>query len=211
MTEFTAHTGTAVPLRIGDVDTDQIIPARFCTNPEKTGFKDALFADWRADPRFVLNETRFRGASVLVAAENFGAGSSREAAVWALADYGFRAVISPRFADIFRGNAWMNGLLAVTAPLSFVERVWQAVEADPSTPVTVDLAALQVRAAGLSHPFEVDADTRDRLLRGVDAIGATLAFEDEIKAYERTRVPTPVTGRAAAFPPSHDTPSLERS
>ncbi|MGW7419526.1 3-isopropylmalate dehydratase small subunit [Streptomyces sp. NPDC054813] len=193
------HVGTAVPLRLRDVDTDQIIPARFCTNTERTGFADGLFADRRADDSgFVLDAPRHRGASVIVAAENFGTGSSREAAVWALAEHGIRAVLSPRFGDIFRANAWFNGLYAVTVPQSFVDAVWRAVDADPATEVRVDLADLTVTVAGLVQPFALDADTQIRLLRGQDAIGAALHHEDDVRAYETRRAPTPTT--TARFP-----------
>ncbi|TDT40084.1 3-isopropylmalate dehydratase small subunit [Streptomyces sp. BK208] len=193
------HVGTAVPLRVRDVDTDQIIPARFCTNTERTGFADGLFADRRADDSgFVLDDPRHRGASVIVAAENFGTGSSREAAVWALAEHGIRVVLSPRFGDIFRANAWFNGLYAVTVPQSFVDAVWRAVDADPATEVRVDLADLTVTGAGIVQPFALDADTQIRLLRGQDAIGATLHHEDDVRAYETHRAPTPTT--TARFP-----------
>lgn len=193
MGRFSTHTGTAVPLRVRDVDTDQIIPARFCTNPHRTGFADGLFADRRTDPAFRLHEARYRTATVLVAAENFGCGSSREAAVWALAEHGIRVVLSSRFGDIFQANAWLNGLLAVRVAPWFVESLWAAIEEDPVVAVTVDLREQRVTAAGHSHPIEVDADTRDRLLRGVDPIGATLLHEHEIRAFERDRHPTPTT------------------
>jgi len=193
MTSSGVHTGRAMPLRVQNVDTDQIIPARFCTNTEKTGFADALFADWRAQPDFALGQPPYDGADVLVAAENFGTGSSREAAVWALSNYGFRAVVSPRFGDIFRNNAWQNGLMAITAPANFVEALWEAIEQDPQTPVVIDLGTLRVSGAGRIHTFALDADTQDRLLRGFDPIEATLQHEDGISAYERAREPTPTT------------------
>ncbi|MBC6463122.1 3-isopropylmalate dehydratase small subunit [Actinomadura sp. HBU206391] len=185
MRPFTVHTGTAVPLRIADVDTDQIIPARFCTRSTRTGHADALFADWRADPAFVLNDPAFRRATVLVAGPDFGIGSSREYAVWALADYGFRVVIAERFGDIFRANAMLNGLPAIRLPAAMVTRLWELIEADPATPVTVDLLRCEVRCADLTWEFELDEDTRSRLLSGQDAIGATLRHEADITAYER--------------------------
>ena len=190
MEKFTVHTGTAVPLRRSNVDTDQIIPARFCVRSSRTGHADALFADWRDDPSFVLNRPEHRGASVLVAGNDFGTGSSREYAVWALQDYGFRAVVAPRFGDIFRGNSLMNGLLTVVAPGDVVERLWELVEAEPTTPVTVDLERCEVRCADLVQPFAIDAEARHRLLSGLDPIAATLRLEDAIAAYERARRPT---------------------
>ena len=187
MRPLTVHTGTAVPLRIAGVDTDQIIPARFCTRSTRTGHADALFADWRTDPAFVLNDPAYHGATVLIAGPNFGIGSSREYAVWALADYGFRVVIAERFGDIFRGNAMLNGLPALRLPAAAVARLWELVEADPATPVTVDLRRCEIRCGGLSWEFELDEDTRSRLMSGLDAIGATLRHETEIAAYERRR------------------------
>ncbi|MDI3389992.1 3-isopropylmalate dehydratase small subunit [Streptomyces sp. B-S-A8] len=199
MEKFTVHSGTAVPLRRTDVDTDQIIPVRFCASTSRTGHADALFADWRAEDGFVLEEPERRGASVLLAGQDFGTGSSREYAVWALQDYGFRAVIAPRFGDIFRGNSLMNGLLTVVAPDAVVERLWELTEADPAVPVTVDLERLQVRCAGLVQGFTLDEDARRRLLCGLDAIADTLRFEADIAAYEATRRPAlPVTRRPSA-------------
>ncbi|MDH2427997.1 3-isopropylmalate dehydratase small subunit [Sphaerisporangium sp. TRM90804] len=190
MTSFTVHTGTAVPLRRSDVDTDQIIPARFCTNPLRTGFAAALFADWRTDPGFPLDDPRYRGATVLVAGDNFGVGSSREAAVWALHNFGFRAILAPRFGDIFRANSLMNGLLTVTVPAPVAERLQLAAETDPATRITVDLRRLRVRAPGLTQPFTLDADVRDRLLAGLDPIAATLRHEADLTAYEWRRRPS---------------------
>ncbi|MEV5241382.1 3-isopropylmalate dehydratase small subunit [Streptomyces cinnamoneus] len=189
MEKFTVHTGTAVPLRRSDVDTDQIIPARFCVSSSRTGHAASLFADWREDPEFVLNRPAHRGATVLVAGNDFGTGSSREYAVWALQDYGFKAVIAPRYGDIFRGNSLLNGLLTVVVPAGVVERLWQLIEADPAVGVVVDLERLEVRCAGLVQPFALDEDVRARLLAGHDTISATLQYEDEIAAYERGRRP----------------------
>jgi 3-isopropylmalate/(R)-2-methylmalate dehydratase small subunit len=174
MEKFISHTGTAVPLRRSNVDTDQIIPAVYLKRVTRTGFEDGLFAAWRADPDFVLNHPERAGASVLVAGPDFGTGSSREHAVWALQDYGFKAVISARFADIFRGNSFKGGLLTVTLPQETVERIWAAIEADSTTEVTVDLEAREVRCGDLVAPFEIDDYTRWRLMEGLDDIGLTL-------------------------------------
>ena len=187
MTPFTVHTGTAVPLRRRDVDTDQIIPSDYLKRVTRTGFEDGLFAQWRSEGDFVLDRPEHAGASVLIAGEDFGTGSSREHAVWALQDWGFRAVISPRFADIFRGNAPKNGLLPVVLSADVVERLQSMVEADPALPVTVDLERREVRAGDLTAAFDVDESTRWRLLNGYDDIGLTLRHEDEIAAYEATR------------------------
>jgi 3-isopropylmalate/(R)-2-methylmalate dehydratase small subunit len=204
MKQFVRHTGTAVPMRRSDVDTDQIIPVRFLTLSQRTGHAPALFADWRDDPDFELNRPQYRGASILVAGNDFGTGSSREYAVWALQDYGFRVVIAPRFGDIFRGNSLMNGLLAVQLPEQVVTRLWDAVEADPAIPVTVDLEALEVRFAGHREPFAVQESARARMLAGLDPIGATLLRENEIAGYERRRraaLPT-TSGLPAASAPT---------
>src|SRR3954451_2125616 len=174
MEPFTTHTGTALPLRRSDVDTDQIIPAVYLKRITRHGFEDALFAAWRQDPDFVLVRPEYAGATVLVAGPNFGTGSSREHAVWALADYGFRVVISPRFADIFRGNSGKNGLLTAVVAQDLVEQIWALVEADPTVPVTVDLVSREVRVGGLVAHFDVDDYTRWRLLEGLDDIGITL-------------------------------------
>jgi 3-isopropylmalate/(R)-2-methylmalate dehydratase small subunit len=189
MQKFTVHSGTAAPLRRSDIDTDQIIPGRFCTTHSRTGYAAGLFADWRADPEFVLCRPAYRGVSILVAGENFGTGSSREHAVWALQDFGFRVVIAPRFADIFRANSLMAGLLTVTLTAPTVESLWATLEAAPATEVTVDLEAMTVRAAGMVEPFTLDPDIRARVLAGLDQIDATLEFEAEIAAYERHRRP----------------------
>jgi 3-isopropylmalate/(R)-2-methylmalate dehydratase small subunit len=188
MDKFTVHTGTAVPLRRSNVDTDQIIPAVYLKRVTRTGFDDGLFQAWRAnEPDFVLNQDRFDGASVLVAGPDFGTGSSREHAVWALLDYGFKVVISPRFADIFRGNSLKAGLLTVQLPEKVVQRLWDDVEEAPDTAVTVDLIERNVRWAGEIHDFALDDYTRWRLLEGLDDIGLTLRHTDEIAGYERTR------------------------
>jgi 3-isopropylmalate/(R)-2-methylmalate dehydratase small subunit len=187
--KFTVHTGTAVPLRRSNVDTDQIIPAEYLKRVTRTGFEDGLFAAWRKDPDFVLNRSEYGGSSILVAGADFGTGSSREHAVWALQDYGFRAVLSPRFGDIFRGNAGKSGLLTARVEHDVVERLWATVEADPSTPVTVDLVARQVIAGEVVAPFDVDDYTRWRLLEGLDDIGLTLRHVDEIERFEAGRPP----------------------
>jgi 3-isopropylmalate/(R)-2-methylmalate dehydratase small subunit len=187
MEKFTVHTGTAVPLRRSNVDTDQIIPAEYLKRVTRTGFEDGLFAAWRKDPGFVLNRPEHTGASILVAGTDFGTGSSREHAVWALQDYGFRAVISPRFGDIFRGNAGKSGLLTACIDQEVVERLWATVEAEPTAPVTIDLVARRVSAGGTATPFEVDDYTRWRLLEGLDDIGLTLRHVDKIELFEATR------------------------
>jgi 3-isopropylmalate/(R)-2-methylmalate dehydratase small subunit len=187
MDAFTTHTGTAVPLRRSNVDTDQIIPAVYLKRITRTGFEDGLFAAWRADPGFVLNQSQYDGATILVAGPEFGTGSSREHAVWALQNYGFRVVISPRFADIFRGNSLKGGLLTVQVPEDVVEHIWAVVEADPSTQITVDLTAQTVSFAGESVPFEMDPYGRWRLLEGLDDIGLTLRHADAIEQFEEAR------------------------
>ncbi len=187
MEAFTTHTGRALPLRRSNVDTDQIIPAVYLKRVTRTGFEDALFAAWRADPDFVLNKPEHAGASVLVAGPEFGTGSSREHAVWALQNYGFRAVISARFADIFRGNSLKGGLLTVELPQPTVERLLDLVEADPTVEVTVDLRERKVRAGDIVAAFELDDYTRWRLLEGLDDIGLTLRHVDAIDEYERAR------------------------
>ena len=188
MEKFTAHTGRVVPLRRSNVDTDQIIPAHWLKKVTRNGFEDGLFEAWRKDADFVLNQPQYAGASILVAGPEFGTGSSREHAVWALENYGFRAVISSRFADIFRGNSLKNGLLTVILPQEAVERIWALVEADPTAEVTVDLEAREVRAEGLdSVPFELDENVRWRLLNGLDDISITLQQESEISEFEANR------------------------
>jgi 3-isopropylmalate/(R)-2-methylmalate dehydratase small subunit len=187
MQKFTTHTGRALPLRRSNVDTDQIIPAVYLKRVTRTGFEDGLFAAWRSDPDFVLNKPQYAGADVLVAGPDFGTGSSREHAVWALQNYGFRAVISPRFADIFRGNSLKGGLLTVLIDEDAVEALWQAIEADPSIEVTVDLAGREVRYATVVLPFEIDDYTRWRLMEGLDDIGLTLRHAEDVDAFESTR------------------------
>jgi 3-isopropylmalate/(R)-2-methylmalate dehydratase small subunit len=187
MEKFTTHTGRALPLRRSNVDTDQIIPAVYLKRVTRTGFEDGLFAAWRADPDFVLNKAEYAGADVLVAGPDFGTGSSREHAVWALQNYGFKAVISPRFADIFRGNSLKGGLLTVLIAEADVEALWQAIEADPTLPVTVDLVGREVRYAHVVLPFEIDDYTRWRLMEGLDDIGLTLRHADDVDIFEATR------------------------
>jgi len=187
MDAFTVHIGRAVPLRRSNVDTDQIIPAEYLKRVSRTGFADGLFASWRADADFVLNDGRYDGATVLLAGPDFGTGSSREHAVWALQDYGFRAVISPRFGDIFRGNATKAGLLPVALPAADVEALLDLVEADPSAAITVDLRSREVRAGDVVAAFDIDDYTRWRLLEGLDDIGLTLRHVDDIAAFEARR------------------------
>ena len=187
MDKFETHTGIAAPLRRSAVDTDQIIPAVYLKRVTKTGFEDALFASWRQDPDFVLNQPAYQGASVLVAGPDFGTGSSREHAVWALRDFGFTVVFSTRFADIFRGNAGKQGLLTGVVSEADIERMWAAIEADPGVRITVDLVAREAVIADIRVPFEIDDYTRWRLLEGLDDIGLTLRNEDKIAAYEARR------------------------
>lgn len=190
MDKFTVHTGTALPLRRGNVDTDQIIPAVYLKRVTRTGFEDGLFNAWRTnEPDFVLNRPEYAGATVLVAGPDFGTGSSREHAVWALTDYGFKAVISPRFADIFRGNSLKAGLLTVELPEQIVQRLWDDIEQDPTTEVRIDLVEREVRWTGEAHHFELDDYTRWRLLEGLDDIGLTLRHTDAVEAYEVARKP----------------------
>jgi len=181
--------GTAVPLRRSDVDTDQIIPSDWLKRVERTGFGAGLFSEWRSDPDFVLNQPRYSGAAVLVAGTNFGTGSSREHAVWALQDYGFRAVVSPRFADIFRTNCTKAGLLPVQVDAEAGEALLAAVEADPAMVITIDVETrtLLAPAAGVSTTFPLDDFTRMRFLEGLDDVGLTLRHADEIAAYEARR------------------------
>ena len=187
MEAFTQHIGTAAPLRRSNVDTDQIIPAVYLKRVTRTGFEDGLFAAWRNDPSFVLNQPEYDGVSVLVAGPDFGTGSSREHAVWALLDYGFRVVVSSRFGDIFRGNSGKAGLLAALVEQDVVEQLWTTIEADPGTKVTVDLENKTISAGDVSAPFEIDDYTRYRLLNGLDDVGITLSHEADIAAYEATR------------------------
>jgi len=194
MQPFTSLSGRAVSLRRGEVDTDQIIPAEYLKRVSRTGFGDGLFAAWRADPDFVLNQPHAEGAEILIAGPDFGIGSSREHAVWALLDHGFRVVISARFGDIFRNNAAQAGLLAVCLPAATVTALADAVEAEPRTVVTVDLAGREVRTAReaggsvlLRAPVEIDDYTRWRLMEGLDDISLTLRNSEEIARYERSR------------------------
>jgi len=184
---FRTHTGTALPLDRSDVDTDQIVPAEYLKRIERTGFGPFLFAEWRKDPAFVLNDPRYEGATVLLAGANFGSGSSREHAVWALEDHGFRVVIAPSFADMFRTNCTKVGLLPVQLPATTVRALMDAVLADPAAPLTVDLEASTVAGAGVGASFEIDEFTRWRLLEGLDDIGLTLRHTDAVAAYEATR------------------------
>ena len=198
MDAFTSHTGIGVPLRRSNVDTDQIIPAVYLKRVTRTGFEDGLFAAWRNDPSFVLNQKPYDEGSVLVAGPDFGTGSSREHAVWALQNYGFRVVISPRFGDIFRGNAGKAGLLAAQVDDKVVLRLWDLLDAEPGTTISVDLAARTVRAGdgpdAVEDSFDIDDYTRWRLLEGLDDISLTLSHDADISAFESRR-PTwkPVT------------------
>ncbi len=187
MDSFIVHTGTAVPLRRSNVDTDQIIPAEYLKRITRHGFEDGLFSAWRRDPAFVLNDPAYAGASVLVAGPDFGTGSSREHAVWALQDYGFRVVISSRFADIFRGNSGKGGLLTAQVPQDVIERLWAVIEADPAAEVTVDLEKRQVSAGEVVAAFDVDDYVRWRLMEGLDDIGITLQYVDAIADFEENR------------------------
>ena len=187
MDAFTVHTGSAVPLRRSNVDTDQIIPAVYLKRVTRTGFEDGLFAAWRKDPHFVINQPAYDGATVLVAGPDFGTGSSREHAVWALMDYGFKVVISSRFADIFRGNSGKAGLVAAQVTQDVVEQLWKLVETDPTTQIIVDLQERTIQADALTAPFEIDDYTRWRLLEGLDDIGITLSHEEDVTAYESRR------------------------
>jgi 3-isopropylmalate/(R)-2-methylmalate dehydratase small subunit len=191
MEKFTTHTGVGVPLRRSNVDTDQIIPAVYLKRVTRTGFEDGLFAAWRNDPSFVLNNEAYAGGSVLVAGPDFGTGSSREHAVWALQNYGFKAVISPRFADIFRGNSGKAGLVAAQVDEKVVQRLWDHLEDNPGAVVTVDLESRTVRAGegvdAIEDSFDIDDYTRWRLLEGLDDIGITLGHDADIAAYESRR------------------------
>ena len=198
MEKFIEHTGTAVPLRRSNVDTDQIIPAEYLKRITRHGFEDGLFSAWRQDPEFVLNQPAYEGATILVAGPDFGTGSSREHAVWALQDYGFHVVISSRFADIFRGNSGKGGLLTAQVEESVVEELWALIEADPALEVTVDLDRREVRAGSLVATFDVDDYVRWRLMEGLDDIGITLQYADQITEFEAGRpswkpTTTPVT------------------
>lgn len=181
------HTGIGVPLRSSNVDTDQIIPAVYLKRVTKTGFDDALFANWRKDPEFILNQEPYKHGSVLVAGPDFGTGSSREHAVWALRDYGFKVVISARFADIFRGNSGKQGLVTAQVAQDDIELIWKALEHEPGTEITVDLESKTVTVGALVVPFEIDDYVRWRLMEGLDDIGLTLQNLDAIEAYEAKR------------------------
>ncbi|MCI6205307.1 MAG: 3-isopropylmalate dehydratase small subunit [Corynebacterium glucuronolyticum] len=187
MEKFVTHTGVGVPLKTSNVDTDQIIPAVYLKRVTRTGFDDALFAAWRQAPAFVLNKKEYANGSVLVAGPDFGTGSSREHAVWALMDYGFKAVFSSRFADIFRGNSGKAGLVAGLMSQDDIELLWKLMEETPGLELTVDLEKQTVKAGEYVLPFEIDEKTKHRLLEGLDDISVTLAHEDEISAYEKTR------------------------
>ncbi|WP_217215075.1 3-isopropylmalate dehydratase small subunit [Streptomyces sp. AC550_RSS872] len=187
MEAFTKHTGRAVPLRRSNVDTDQIIPAHWLKKVTRDGFEDGLFEAWRKDETFILNQPERHGATVLVAGPDFGTGSSREHAVWALQNYGFKTVISSRFADIFRGNSLKNGLLTVVLEQKIVDALWELTEKDPQAEVTVDLENREVRAEGITASFELDENSRWRLLNGLDDISITLQNEEDIAAYEAKR------------------------
>jgi 3-isopropylmalate/(R)-2-methylmalate dehydratase small subunit len=187
MEAFTSHTGTALPLRRSNVDTDQIIPAVYLKRVTKTGFEDGLFAAWRNDPNFVLNLPQYAAATILIAGPEFGTGSSREHAVWALQNYGFKVVIGSRFGDIFRGNSGKAGLLVAVVEQKIIEELWDFVEEHPAVPITVDLVNRQITADGFHTPFEIDDYTRWRLLEGLDDIGLTLRHVDQIDEFESTR------------------------
>ena len=181
--------GTALPLKRSDVDTDQIIPAEWLKRVERTGFEKGLFSKWRDDRNFVMNDERYTGASILVAGPSFGVGSSREHAVWALLQYGFNAVIAPSFSDIFRNNCTKNGLVPVEVAESVVQQLWDAIEADPTTDITVDMEKLQIEvpSRGIVASFPMDAPTQHRFLNGLDDIGITMTHESEITSFEAKR------------------------
>ena len=187
MEKFIKHTGTAVPLRRSNVDTDQIIPAVYLKRVTRSGFEDGLFSAWRSDPEFVLNKAEYKAGTILVAGVDFGTGSSREHAVWALQNYGFKAVISSRFADIFRGNSLKGGLLTVIIEQSDVEALWAAIEANPATSVSVDLETRTVSYDKVVLPFAIDDYTRWRLMEGLDDIGLTVKNADSIGSFEKSR------------------------
>jgi len=191
MEKFTSHTGVGVPLRRSNVDTDQIIPASYLKRVTRTGFEDGLFAAWRNDPAFVLNQEVYAAGSVLVAGPDFGTGSSREHAVWALQNHGFKVVLSPRFADIFRGNSGKSGLLAAQVDEKVVQQLWDRLETQPGSEITVDLESRTVRAGDgpdrIEDSFDIDDYTRWRLLEGLDDIGITLSHEADIATYEGSR------------------------
>lgn len=187
MDKFSTHVGVPVPLRRSNVDTDQIIPAVYLKRITRTGFEDGLFAAWRNDPDFVLNQDVWRQGTILIAGADFGTGSSREHAVWALQNYGFKVVIGSRFGDIFRSNAGKAGLLVAVASPDVVEQLWQFAETNPGQPIEVDLESRTIEAGVDSYPFSIDDHTRSRLIQGLDEIGSTLQHEGDITAYEATR------------------------
>ena len=187
MDKFSTHTGVAVPLRRSNVDTDQIVPAVYLKRVTRSGFEDGLFAAWRTDPEFILNQDPYTQGTILVAGPDFGTGSSREHAVWALMDYGFKVVISPRFGDIFKGNSSKAGLVTAVVPESVVEELWQALEAQPGLELTVDLETRTITAGERTYPFAIDDYTRYRLLNGLDDISLTLQQEDRIASFETDR------------------------
>ena len=187
MEKFVKHTGTAIPLRRSNVDTDQIIPAVYLKRVTRSGFEDGLFAAWRNDPEFVLNQPQYKSGTILVAGPEFCTGSSREHAVWALQNYGFKVVISSRFADIFRGNSLKGGLLTVILPQEAVEAIWTTIESDPTTSITVDLETRTVSYGSTTVAFELDDYTRWRLMEGLDDIGLTLKHTDAIDSFEAKR------------------------
>ena len=187
MEKFIKHTGTGVPLRRSNVDTDQIIPAVYLKRVTRSGFEDGLFAAWRNDPEFVLNKDAYKTGTVLIAGADFGTGSSREHAVWALMDYGFKVVLSSRYADIFRGNSGKAGLVTAEVPQEVIEKIWALIEKDANTQITVDLDKRQVKAGDLVADFQIDDYVRWRLMEGLDDIGLTLRHESKITEFEKTR------------------------
>jgi len=187
MEKFLTHTGSALPLRRSNVDTDQIIPAEYLKRITRHGFEDALFKAWREDPNFVLNKPEYKDSTILVAGPEFGTGSSREHAVWALMDYGFKVVLSSRYADIFRGNSGKAGLVTAEVSQDVIEKIWALIEKDPSTQITVDLDKRQVKAGDLVADFQIDDYVRWRLMEGLDDIGLTLRHESKITEFEKSR------------------------
>jgi len=187
MEKFTRHVGTAIPMRLSNIDTDQIISSKYLKRVTRTGYEDGLFESWRKTPGFVMNNRAFEGASILVAGANFGIGSSREHAVWALMDYGFKVVISSRFADIFRGNSGKAGLLTIQVDQDCVEQLWTTIEKDPKIEVSVDLVTRELRCGHLVIPFQIDDYLRWRLLEGLDDIEITLSHADDIAAFVKSR------------------------
>jgi 3-isopropylmalate/(R)-2-methylmalate dehydratase small subunit len=187
MEKFVKHIGSALPLRRSNVDTDQIIPAVYLKRITKSGFEDGLFGAWRNDPEFVLNQPQYKGATILVAGPDFGTGSSREHAVWALQNYGFKVVLSSRFADIFRGNSQKAGLLTVILPQEAIEKIWQTIETKPETQITADLESKTISYEGVTLKFEIDDYTRWRLMEGLDDIGLTFTKIDKVSEFELKR------------------------